>query len=308
MSPRLSLVREPSLSRATVVRDELLRADPERLTAGWTRALLLRVDPDGRVAVREGRLVLEAAAATGAAPGKDTVLLGEDGDVAVWAAPTPELEVRAGEQAVDLRSGGALLDDTGAGLLTTATALLAWHAAARFCAVCGGRAKPRSAGWARRCTQCEREEYPRTDPAVICLVHDGGEQVLLGRQPSWPAGRFSVLAGFVEAGESLEDCVAREVLEEVGVAVEQIRYLGSQPWPFPRSIMLGFEATADAAAAVLPREGEIAEARWFTRQDVREALARGEWTGHPGEIGPEVPLLLPGSLSIARVMLESWAG
>jgi NAD+ diphosphatase len=308
VSARFVLDREPSLSRSTVVRDELLRVDPERLTAGWAHAQVLRVDPAGRVAAKDGRLVLEPASTTGAAPAKDAVLLGEDGDTPVWAVPTPELEVLEGEQAVDLRSGGALLDDTGAGLLTTAAALLAWHAMARFCAVCGGRTKPVSSGWARRCTQCGREEYPRTDPAVICLVHDGADQVLLGRQPTWPVGRFSVLAGFVEAGESLEDCVEREVGEEVGAAVTDIHYLGSQPWPFPRSIMLGFEATADAAAPVVPRDGEIAEARWFTKDDVREALARGEWTGNPDDPGEEVPLLLPGSISIARVMLESWVG
>ena len=308
MSAGFVLDREPSLSRSTVGRDELLRVDPERLTAGWAHAQVLRVDPGGRAASKDGRLVLEPAAGTGPGPAGDAVLLGEDGETPVWALPTPELEVLEGEEAVDLRSGGALLDDTGAGLLTTATALLAWHAAARFCAVCGGRTKAHNSGWARRCGQCGREEYPRTDPAVICLVHDGGEQVLLGRQPTWPVGRFSVLAGFVEAGESLEDCVAREVCEEVGAVVTDIHYLGSQPWPFPRSIMLGFEATADAGAPVVPREGEIAEARWFTKDDVREALARGEWTGDPGDPGEEMPLLLPGSISIARVMLESWVG
>ena len=308
MSAGFVLDREPSLSRSTVGRDELLRVDPERLTAGWAHAQVLRVDPGGRAASKDGRLVLEPAAGTGPGPAGDAVLLGEDGETPVWALPTPELEVLEGEEAVDLRSGGALLDDTGAGLLTTATALLAWHAAARFCAVCGGRTKAHNSGWARRCGQCGREEYPRTDPAVICLVHDGGEQVLLGRQPTWPVGRFSVLAGFVEAGESLEDCVAREVCEEVGAVVTEIHYLGSQPWPFPRSIMLGFEATADAGAPVVPREGEIAEARWFTKDDVREALARGEWTGDPGDPGEEMPLLLPGSISIARVMLESWVG
>lgn len=308
MTAAFELDRVPSLSRATVVRDELLRVDLERLAAGWAHARVLRVDPGGRVAAKDGALVLEPAPSTGTRPGRDAVLLGEDGDTVVWAIPTPELEVLAGEQAIDLRAGGSLLDDTGAGLLTTATALLAWHAMAQYCAVCGGRTKPENSGWARRCTQCGRDEYPRTDPAVICLVHDGGEQVLLGRQPSWPVGRFSVLAGFVEAGESLEACVEREVLEEVGAAVTDISYLGSQPWPFPRSIMLGFEATADATAPVVPREGEIAEARWFTKDEVREALARGEWTGRPDDPGMEVSLLLPGSISIARVMLESWVG
>lgn len=296
----------PALSRTTVVRDELLRAYPERLRHTWPGAGLVRMDPEGRVVVRDGALVVEQAGVLGAEPTKDAVLLGEDSGRPVWAVPVPELEVGRGEEAAELRGSGAELDATGAGLLTTATALLAWHQRARFCAWCGGRTKPISAGWARRCTPCGHEEYPRTDAAVICLVHDGGDQVLLARQPTWPEGRYSVLAGFVEAGESLEACVVREVGEEVGVHVTDLHYLGSQPWPFPRSIMIGFHARADAEAPVVPRDGEIAEARWYTREQVRAALAEGEWTGDPAEQGPSVPLLLPGSVSIARRMLESW--
>ena len=139
-------------------------------------------------------------------------------------------------------------------------------------------------------------EFPRTDPAVICLVHDGGRQVLLGRNPSWPEGRFSVLAGFVEAGESLEGCVHREILEEVGLDVQRPRYLGSQPWPFPRSLMVAFHALGDPDVTLVPEEGEISEARWFDVDEVREALT-GSSAG---------PLVLPPSISIARTMIESW--
>jgi NAD+ diphosphatase len=203
---------------------------------------------------------------------------------------------------------GAALDATGAGLAVTAVAVVGWHRRAPFCPRCGHLSALARAGWARICPKCSLEEFPRTDPAVICLVHDGADHVLLARQPIWPAGRFSVLAGFVEAGESLEACVAREVLEEVGVAVTHIRYLGSQPWPFPRSLMIGFEAVGDRAQPVRPAEGEIAEARWVSRDDVRAAIAAGSWAdrtgpvhGHPGEV------VLPGEISIAGRMLEAWA-
>jgi NAD+ diphosphatase len=135
-------------------------------------------------------------------------------------------------------------------------------------------------------------------------VHDGADRVLLARQPVWPAGRFSVLAGFVEAGESLEACVLREIHEEVGVVVRDVRYLGSQAWPFPRSLMVGFHALADPEAPLVPADGEIAEAKWVTRAEVREALGRGDWGGEPSQTRP---LLLPGSISIARSMLDSWA-
>ncbi len=307
MRAAFALHETPSLSRSTVVRDELLRVDTDRLRREWPKSTVLRVDPQGRVGVRDGTLVRDPAATLGAEAPREAMLLGEDAGAPVWAVAVAELDLAPGEQATDLRSGGALLDDTGAGLLTTATALLRWHAHARHCSVCGGRTKAVTSGWVRRCTACGHEEYPRTDPAVICLVHDGAEQVLLGRQPSWPLGRFSVLAGFVEAGESLEGCVEREVAEEVGVHVRDIHYLGSQPWPFPRSIMIGFEATADPSEGLLPRDGEIAEAYWYSKQQVREALALGEWTGRPDEPADPVPLLLPGSVSIARRMLQSWA-
>lgn len=308
MSAVFELRESPRLSRATVVRDELLRLDPERSGARWVDARVLRVDPDGRVVAEGDHLVLSPGGDVAAAAPREAVLLGQDDDGLIWALPTPELELRDGEVTAGLRSHGALLSAADVGLLTTAVALLGWHANARFCARCGSRTKPVTAGWVRRCVQCGHEEYPRTDPAVICLVHDGSDHALLGRQPSWPRGRFSVLAGFVEAGESLEACVQREVGEEVGVDVREVHYLGSQPWPFPRSIMLGFEATADVGAPIAPRDGEIEEAYWFSRDEVRAALARGEWTGNLDDPAVEVPLLLPGSISIARTMLESWAG
>lgn len=314
MTGHFVLREAPLLSRVVVERDELVRVDEARLRAGWRSAALLRVDPRGRVATRDGVLLLDRATELGPEPPSDAVLLGHQRDeqgqeTDVWAVSVRFLPAPSGggrPETVDLRMGGTGLDPTGANLLTTASALLGWHAAAGFCAVCGSPTEPRTAGWSRRCVQNNHEEHPRTDPAVICLVHDDADQVLLGRQPSWPAGRFSVLAGFVEGGESLEACVRREVLEEVGVDVSDIRYLGSQPWPFPRSIMLGFEATADPTRPLVPRDGEIEEAYWFNRSQVREALSAGEWTSVQHQDTEPVQLLLPGSVSIARGMLESW--
>lgn len=317
MNGHFQLTEPPMLAQTPVVRDELVRADAARLRAGWAEAALIRMDPRGRVALRHGGLQssaaqssgLQRAAATelGPEPSTDAVLLGHDGGTDVWAVSVPYLLAPAGggqPDTVDLRAGGATLSAADASLLATATALLGWHANAGYCSVCGAPTEAELTGWLRKCVRNGHQEYPRTDPAVICLVHDGADQVLLGRQPSWPEGRFSVLAGFVEAGESLEACVAREVGEEVGVAVTDVCYLGSQPWPFPRSIMLGFHATADATQPIVARDGEIAEAHWFSRTQIRAALESGDWTG---VAEGERPLLLPGSVSIARGMLASWA-
>ncbi len=242
---------------------------------------------------------------TGDAPPDDAVLLGEHDGIAYWAI-RGQVDLVAGEDPTDwadLRTVGAALDALGAGLLTGAVAVLNWHAAAQFCTRDGSPMHPRNAGWHRVCEGGGHEEYPRTDPAVICLVHDGADRVLLARQPVWPEGRFSVLAGFVEAGESLEACVLREIHEEVGAVVRDVRYLGSQAWPFPRSLMIGFHALADPDVPLLPADGEIAEAMWVTRAELREALADGDWSGDRGARR----LLLPGRVSIARSMLESWA-
>jgi NAD+ diphosphatase len=323
-----ALLRPPVLSRSAVHRDEPLRFDAARQLAGWAAARVVVVDEQGRTPVswetppqaafREGDAagwdlaagsgaVLRTRASTGDRPPADAVLLGEADGVAYWGMRGGPDLVAGDDPAewADLRAVGAELDALGAGLLTTAVAALNWHDAARFCARDGSPTHPRNAGWARRCEAHGHEEYPRTDPAVICLVHDGDDRVLLARQPVWPPGRYSVLAGFVEAGESLEACVSREVAEEVGVEVRDIRYLGSQSWPFPRSLMLGFLAVADPARPLRPADGEIEDALWVTRAELREALARGDWAARP-EPGHRV-VLLPGRVSIARSMLESWA-
>ncbi|MEU5693753.1 NAD(+) diphosphatase [Actinosynnema sp. NPDC020468] len=309
------LVALPALSRFTVDRQEPLRGDLERLARSWAKARVIVVDRFGRtlVAERGSRVVEREASDFGAVPPGDAVLLGEQDGVAYWGVPLAEDETadatpdaRVWErpdpteepQWLDLRSCGAFLDATGAGLFTTAVALFHWHRSARFCARCGGGQQAVKAGWTRVCDRCGREEYPRTDAAVICLVHDGGDRMLLARGTGWPEGRYSVLAGFVEAGESLEACVAREVLEEVGVTVRDVRYLGSQPWPFPRSLMVGFEAVGDPDEPLRPADGEIAAAKWVTRAEVRRALAS------PGSVED---LKLASGASIAYRMIESWA-
>jgi NAD+ diphosphatase len=296
----------PLLSRAGADRADQLRTDIEATAAGWADAALLRVDPRNQVLVADGRVVLDAASALGDRPPPDAVFLGRiEGGRHVWAVrgPLQEPEDRIlHAEVADLRRSGQLFDDTSAQLVSSALALLNWHDNARFSAVDGSPTKPARCGWARVNPLTGDEEFPRIDPAVICLVHDGGERAVLARQTAWPPRLFSLLAGFVEAGESFEVCVAREVREEIGLDVRDVRYLGSQPWPFPRSLMVGFHAVADPDQGFSFNDGEIAEAAWFTRDEVRAALAAGDWSSSSGS-----ELLLPGSVSIARVIIESWA-
>lgn len=325
MTGPFQLPDPPTLSRSTVDRSEPMRVDAARLAALWASGRVVLLDEKLRTPVGPGATTLATRPAAAIAPERppEALLLGEHDGVGYWAVrravdgahlregvASPDRAwglwtgavSEDGEEWHDLRTIGALLDDTSAGLYTTAVGLANWHARARFCAKCGAPVERVHAGWATRCTGCGREEYPRTDPAVICLVHDdvgvNGAHVLLARQPVWPPRRYSVLAGFVESGESLEACVAREIAEEVGVEVSGIRYLGSQPWPFPRSIMVGFTAVAPVGAPLHPADGEIAEAHWISRAELRAALDAG---------GDTENLKLPGPTSIARMMLAGWA-
>ncbi|BAX91434.1 NAD(+) diphosphatase [Mycobacterium shigaense] len=300
------LTSVPLLSRVGADRADQLRTDIDAATAGWADAALLRVDSRNQVLVANGRVVLGAAAELAETPPKGAVFLGRiDGGQHVWAirgalqAPG-DPEVHA--EVVNLRSLGPIFDDTSSQLMSSAVALLNWHDSARFSAIDGSPTKPARAGWSRINPVTGQEEFPRIDPAVICLVHDGGDRAVLARQAVWPERMFSLLAGFVEAGESFEVCVCREIREEIGLTVRDVRYLGSQPWPFPRSLMVGFHALADPAEEFAFNDGEIAEAAWFTRDEVRAALDAGDWSS-----GSESKLLLPGSISIARVIIESWA-
>ncbi|RJO79901.1 NAD(+) diphosphatase [Nocardia panacis] len=287
----------PVLSRSVVDRAEEVRGDEQALRNGWSEAKLLRVTRRGQVRYSAGALLFDKAVELGAEPDPAAVFLGIDAGSHVWAVREDEL---SGEVA-DLRAMRAV-DDRVAGLVTTAVALLNWHDHAGFHAADGSASTAVKGGWSRL-SAGGKEEFPRIDPAVICLVHDGGDRVLLARQHTWPETLFSLLAGFVEAGESLERCVAREIREEVGVDVRDIHYLGSQPWPFPRSLMIGFEAVADPEQPLVFADGEIAEGYWFTRDEVRAALAEGDWSARR----EDRRLLLPGSISIARTIVESWA-
>ena len=189
------------------------------------------------------------------------------------------------------------------GLLAYAAHLSWFHGSHRFCGRCGTPTHVREAGFVRRCEK-GHDVHPRTDPVVIMLVEDGEERVLLGRQPGWPAGRYSALAGFVEPGEALEAAVAREVLEEAGVAVSGARYMASQPWPFPGSLMLGFHCDYAGGEAGV-HDAELEDVRWFSRDEVLAAAETDEgWeaSGDPSR------LILPPTLAIARHLLEDWLG
>jgi NAD+ diphosphatase len=300
----------PLLSRVGADRADALRTDVDAALAGWPDALLLRVDPRNQVLISGGRVVLGSAAELGDKPPEHAVFLGRLNDGRhVWAIRAG-LEVPAEEpgaphaqtEVLDLRRAGQVFDDVSAQLVASATALLNWHDGARFSPVDGAPTKPIKAGWSRINPLNGHEEFPRIDPAVICLVHDGHDRAVLARQTLWPERLFSILAGFVEAGESFETCVVREIAEEIGLSVTDVRYLGSQPWPFPRSLMVGFHAIGDPEQEFSFNDGEIAEAGWFTRAEVREALDHGDWSSDSPS-----RLLLPGSISIAREIIESWA-
>ena len=210
--------------------------------------------------------------------------------VLVELDPEQSFELPPGTSFEELRPLSPLLPAEQAGLLAYARALTIWRKRQRFCGVCGFKALPERAGHVIRCTNPgeSHEFFPRIDPAIIVLVTDG-ERALLGRQPSWPPGRYSTIAGFVEPGESLEDAVLREVLEETGVTVTNPRYDSSQPWPFPSSLMIGFQAQAERGSPIRTGE-ELEDARWFTRAQIRS-------DGLP---------LVPPSHSISYRLITTW--
>lgn len=293
---KLSLTVPPLLSRFHVDRADELRADDAALDAAWPTAKVLRIDPRGRFDLDDTALVFARGHEIAAQRPAGAVLLGRVDGALVFALRVDLFD------GAELRMRGHLLSPVDSALLAEALGILNWHATASFSPVDGVPTSPGKAGWVRA-TADGREEFPRTDAAMITLVHDGADQILLGRQHQWPERLFSLFAGFVEPGESLEQCVARELHEEAGIEVDQITYVASQPWPFPRSLMLGFTARANREAVLDFRDGEIAEAQWFSRLQVREALAAGDWSTD----APDAPLLLPNSISIARAIVETWA-
>ncbi|MDQ3733866.1 MAG: NAD(+) diphosphatase [Actinomycetota bacterium] len=198
------------------------------------------------------------------------------------------------DQWLGLRDLGAEVDDLDAGLLVQAIGLAQWHDRSKHCPLCGSVTELRDAGWVRHCPADGAEIFPRTDPAMIVLVHDGADRCVLGRQAVWPPDRFSVLAGFVEPGESAEQAVAREVFEEVGLKLRDICYVTSQPWPLPQSLMLGFTARADGDQTLIVDQAELAEAAWFTRAELLD----------PDRVRPK----LPPPVSIAYQLITRWLG
>ena len=279
------------------------RRAEEREQPGWARAALddprtlyllasgtrhlVHVEPAPRIAFLEG-----AAGALAAADEARLVLLGwfrerrcvlvEIGDEVPGGLP-PDASFE------ELRPLSPLMRGDEAGLLAYARALSIWRARQRYCGACGATTIPQRAGHCMRCSKegCAQEFFPRLDPAIIVLVTDG-ERALLGRQATWPPGRYSTIAGFVEPGESLEDAVAREVLEETCVKVTGARYDSSQPWPFPASIMLGFRAWARPGSTARCT-GELEDARWFSREEIRAGAA-----------------LLPPAHSISHRLIATW--
>ena len=285
----------PALSRATVDRDAATRDDPDALAKAWAQARVLVVEDGGALVADDDRPRLVLLDSTDA-PDGDRFYLGRDEQGPVFAVAAP-VGRRLGARRLGLRDVGALLDDRDAGLLVHAVGLANWHLHHQHCARCGAPTEAVRAGSVRRCTADGSEHFPRTDPAVIMLVHDGADRCVLGRQAVWPEGRFSTLAGFVEPGESAEQAVVRECAEEAAIVVDDVRYVDSQPWPFPSSLMLAFTARCDPDAVPVPADGELEEARWFTRDELRDA---GSW-GAPG-----VQVALPSSVSIAWLLITGW--
>jgi NAD+ diphosphatase len=207
---------------------------------------------------------------------------------------------REGVALTGLRDLAVSLPGAQLGTVAYATALANWARATRFCGICGAATQARDGGHVRVCAS-GHQHHPRTDPVVIMLVVDG-DRCLLGRQANWPAGRYSALAGFVEPGERLEDAVVREVLEESGIVAADVRYLESQPWPFPLTLMLGFHATYVSGEPV-PGDGELEDVRWYSRAEVAAAISGSEdWIDGPDAEG----LMVPPPTAIARVLLDRW--
>jgi NAD+ diphosphatase len=309
-----------ALSRSAVDRAAGRRTDPKLLETALA-------DPSTRVLVLVGGATAVATGDAGAprlqllaglpadvvADAPLLLFLGEDAGrsyvAAVWPGPdlppgrSLEADLPAAVAGLDfprgvrwsgLRDVGSVLDDADAGVVTAAVALANWHRSHPRCPRCGTPTEVAQAGWTRVCPNDGSVHFPRTDPAVIMAVTDPADRILLGRQATWPERRFSTLAGFVEPGESLEAAVRREVLEESGVVVGDVVYRGSQPWPFPASVMLGFRAHA-LTTELRPDGDELAEVRWLSREEFAADLAGGG-------------LLVPPSVSIARRLIEDWYG
>jgi NAD+ diphosphatase len=303
-------LRNLALARSEVDRSTARRGDAEWLAAAWgdpgTRVLVVQ-DGQAPVRFRDGERDQPGAEELVFVPPRQApdgvrFLLGTDADGVAYfgvAGPLPAEDggpgLGPGVRPISLRQAGPLLSDRDVGLMTHAVALANWHATHGHCPRCGAVTEPALAGHSRRCVNDGSEHFPRLDPAVIMLVTDPDDRCLLARNAMWPERRVSILAGFVEPGESAEQAVAREVLEETAIAVGDTTYVGSQPWPMPHSLMLGFRARASGSLEITVDSEEIAEARWFSRDELRAEIASGA-------------IRLPPPVSIAHRIIESWYG
>ena len=287
-------MRAPGFTGATLDRADALRSDPEAVAALLLdpRARLLRLRALDPELTGEGRLAWGSVAE--AHDDGEIVFLGFDGArVPHFAAVNPD------EKPVTARSFAIFgileqLPADEAALYGGARSVVDWHMRHRFCAVCGTGTEAFRAGWGRKCPNCAAEHFPRVDPVVIMLA-EHGDKVLMGRGPGWPPGRYSALAGFLEPGESLEEAVRRETFEEAGVRVGAVRYIASQPWPFPSSLMIACIGVAeDDVLTIDPHELE--DAIWVSRDEVRAVMAGGEG-----------PFIAPPSYAIAFNLLTAWA-
>ena len=283
-------------------RSSHLRENPATLDLLWSKAQILHI-AQGRIGAT-GYLNADRVAAliaSGEFKEGSRYFLGLDavtGDPyfawdTQWSVAKTDDEMKVGF--TTLRDVGAALSAIDVELALHGVALSNWHRAHPCCAKCGAPTRVDLGGAVRVCDVDKSQHHPRTDSAVIVLIRDNDDRILLGHQPIWPEGRFSCFAGFLEPGETFEQCVAREVFEESGVSVREINYLGSQPWPFPASIMISFDAVTDFPEAARPDGTEITEVKWFTRDQLRAEAKAGT-------------LLLPPRISVARKMIERWLG
>jgi len=301
-------IKLPPLARWELDRDYLSRSRPELFDELWaredTRVLAMH---EGKVLLRPGTDTPELLLMTvdqvptanlRAYLGKTiTATSSEPKGTAIVLAIVNENSAKEIESDLTawqgLRGVGASLSDRDAGIFTQSLALFNWHQINQHCPKCGTPTVIEQGGWARRCFKDNNEIFPRTDPAIIVAITDQEDRILLGSQASWEQNRWSILAGFVEAGESLEAAVVREMKEECGLDVIEINYLYSQSWPFPQSLMLGFTAKADSSVSLLPDGEEIVKLRWFSRADLRAQSSN---------------LLLPSDSTISRALIELWYG
>jgi len=280
------------LAVAEVDRSAHLRSDEAYIKSAWPNALVLQFVSEKFVSY-SNQLTFVKGASLGEYDSQIDYFLGvKDGENFFLRHLNDETLT---SEFKSLRAIGSFLSPRDIGLAVHAQGLANWHSKHPRCSLCGGPTVVVLAGAVRRCPADQSEHYPRTDGAIIVLIKDDKDQVLLGRQKVWPKHRFSTFAGFVEPGESFEHCVIREVREEAGVELTKINYLGSQPWPFPASLMIAFQAVTNTPELARADGDEIEEIRWFSREDMKAAIA-------------DKSLILPLEISVARQMINAWYG